>query len=431
MKSFVFLLIFLTLNPLVSEESFILRTSSKINWGKESNNQNWMNFRQWKIGQNLKDNAPQWKRTLFENTVIEKVGKVLQCIGTCKIYRGMFSHQIQYLSNVFEKDEIQTGEGSYLWVFLFDGTMLRLSPNTSITLREINIGKKSVLYHARLNLGHIFWHHRPRLELVKKKFSETDLLFLPLELKSANLILLKSKKSFDNKINFLDSREISLVERQYERLNTLILHNNKILNKKSKLYLTTKNGGIYSEDSTFHAIASKGKDLFINKDNLQFLGYKENLRENIQKDLKYFYLGYYGNIENLEKDFWYKIVGSEREVSKMRSQYFYTLNFLVKRIPTILVAREMLLKKSIEMFDEKITRNKLAKEFNYRLWTEEEIEKKLKFLQDYNRRIETENLFLTRKELNIDKNEDSIKDFNLIKEIKSFYKKSLKKYILR
>ena len=98
----------------------------------------WLDYKAWEVERAYRDQNPQWRIELRDILLSELVGKVVSCIGTCKIYRGKVFVNASYRSKIYEGDEIQTTEDSYAWVFLMDGTLVRIAPKSSISFKEIN-----------------------------------------------------------------------------------------------------------------------------------------------------------------------------------------------------------------------------------------------------------------------------------------------------
>ena len=105
----------------------------------------------------------------------------------------------------------------------------------------------------------------------------------------------------------------------------------------------------------------------------------------------------------------------------------HNVEFPSRKIPTILIAREMWLKKySSHFFDPSIDSLYLAKVYGYRLWTDEEIKLREKFLRIYIRRLETTNLLNTK---------SALAQFQMAKEevkgskfTSAFYSRAINKY---
>ena len=141
----------------------------------------------------IKDRFASWENLKRERELKERVGHVLDCRGKCLLFRGLGKNKIQFKSTLKEGDEIQTFKDSYLWFFLLDGTMVRLSPLSSITLKEINLTEKEVFIHARVNFGNLLWLSRDDVGFSEIKQRETDTLFKPIPLYEA-LPKVKKKK---------------------------------------------------------------------------------------------------------------------------------------------------------------------------------------------------------------------------------------------
>ena len=151
---------------------------SLIQW-KELDHKEWLSFKKWKEEYEKREKFPPWERLKRERSLKERVGYVVDCRGECFLYRGLGKNKIQFKSTVREGDEIQTKKDSYLWLFLMDGTMVRVSPQTSLTMREINISPNEVFLHARINFGNVLWLSREGSFFDERSERETDALFHP------------------------------------------------------------------------------------------------------------------------------------------------------------------------------------------------------------------------------------------------------------
>ena len=104
---------------------------SLIQWG-EIDQKRWLSFKKWRENFEKREKFPPWERLKRERSLKEKVGRVVDCRGECFLYRGLGKNKLQFRSTVREGDEIQTSKDSYLWLFLLDGTMVRVSPYSSL-----------------------------------------------------------------------------------------------------------------------------------------------------------------------------------------------------------------------------------------------------------------------------------------------------------
>ena len=108
--------------------------ASLVDW-EELDEKRFLNIERWKVDLKVKESEPRWRRNLQERRLMEKVGYVIECVGNCRLYRGVGYSKVDYLSTLREGDELQTLEDSYLWAYFLDGTLVRMSPNGSITLK--------------------------------------------------------------------------------------------------------------------------------------------------------------------------------------------------------------------------------------------------------------------------------------------------------
>ena len=126
--------------------------------------ENWLSYDRWLHERTLKDKMPDWKVRLRDDRQMEHVGKILQCRGKCLVYRGTMSAPVRHLSRINEGDELKTEDDSVAWIYLMDGTLVRVGPKSSVSFLEINWSTSEVFHLVRLHQGHIFWHPRDSRE---------------------------------------------------------------------------------------------------------------------------------------------------------------------------------------------------------------------------------------------------------------------------
>ena len=112
-------------------------------------------------------------------------------------------------------------------------------------------------------------------------------------------------------------------------------------------------------------------------------------------------------LTKVESDKWLVVDEKGRNVAEAIDNIYWLAmgEFVTKRIPSLMVARELLLTKYSEFaFREKYDRNILASVDGYRLWgsiksssgeKKDDLELRLDFLKEYFRRIETTNLLVS------------------------------------
>ena len=127
---------------------------SVTDWGNLKMN-SFLSFKEWKVESDVRDQVPEWEKIVRERNHKEMAGRIYQCVGTCRVDRGESFFNGSHRTGLYEGDEIQTVGDSYAWIFLFDGTMVRLSPQSSITFNEFNVGV------SEDNLGHFSSHFLP------------------------------------------------------------------------------------------------------------------------------------------------------------------------------------------------------------------------------------------------------------------------------
>jgi len=399
------------------------QTKSLIDW-QGLNAKKWLDFESWKERSSFKDRVKYWEVLERVQRLKEPVGRVLSCRGDCRLFRDSGEHRIQHMSEIMESDEVLTYENSYLWVFLYDGTLVRLSPESSITVKEINISDEKIFLHARLNLGNILWLSRHKEDLVSQKLRETDSIFFPMDLYEANPLTRDGNISLDQYL-FGDQ---DVVTDQYSRTNNYVSKNNKFVSRSTEAMLVLPNGTIFGKEISMEAYVSiAGDNLFKLRDDKELLLAKQENREASVN------LRGYVNEERIPLDYstWYKIPMPAREVLSIESSAHMNINELMtKRIPSIYYAREMMLNKySRPIFNKELSIQKLARDYGYRKWNAKEIKLRQKFLWEFSRKLETSNLAVASRYRKDVLKKHSLKDKSVVRT--AFFDRALAKYLER
>jgi hypothetical protein len=338
-----------------------------------------------------KDKNPNDAKDKRDLQLKERMGFVLACVGSCDIYRGLKHSQARHLSSLREGDDIETGKDSYLWVFLLDGTLVRLAPESSVSLNEFNLSPSSLFYYVRVNIGNVLWWNRHGVNFKPHNRRETDTLFLPSPLLEANF---QEKEIKVTKDNFLQKSKKDL--RKYYRLNSFIKKNENIVNKKTFSFIVLPNATVMGSDFVADFVVLKYGKSYIKRRSSKTLNYMT------QEDSSYlnaFYRGFKnrGSLR-LMTDFWYEVNEDGKKIEKVEDDHFLSIGmFPTKSVPTILTTRELMFSKYSSFLYSKISRKSLSRKHGYRLWTDEEVKQRTSFLTEYTRRVETTNLNVVAK----------------------------------
>ena len=365
---------------------------SQIDW--ELLDANWLDYGLWKKERMIKDEYPEWQLTLRERRLNELMGRVLECVGECRLYRGEGYANANFRSPIREGDEVLTMEDSYLWIFMLDGTMVRLSPNSAISFKEINITASEIFLHARINMGNVLWLSRDKSKLQEQVLRETDTIFLPLafyEVAQTTHV----PEDYSDLFNFVDLEKEYAVK--YQKLNELIEQNNKFAEKESSAFIVLPNGTIWGQTGLrMELIVLAGDKSYVKNRSFKYLN--ESASEE-NKVASFFYRGLENREEmSLKQDQWYEIDERGRTIFPVDGKQFAIGELLTKRIPSILIARELLLQRYSQfLFDKKQDVISLARDHGYRMWDalsqeEGDLVRRLEYLKEYTRRLETTNL---------------------------------------
>lgn len=442
MKLAIFILYFLVLPSVFAQKkslNFKGVQRSLINW-KTVDPYHWLDLDLWKENLKVREQNPEWESLIKNRMLKERIGKVIQCVGNCLNFRGKSFNHLKFNSILREGDEIQTDSESYLWIFLFDGTLIRLSPSSSISFKEINVGIDEFFHHARINYGNILWLTRDTRKMEESNLRETDSLFLPLDFLEANPKQKSTKIKESELERYLDINQSNLLHTKY--LNRLIQENNLfVLDKPTYSLIVMPNGSVFGRSLKMEFVVLDGGASFIKKRSAEQLKLKTGEIE--QEDqahsfpASFFYRGFENrDVSELEEEFWYQIgydgISLARSEQKNGPEYAMG-EFITSRITSILVARELLLREfSHNLFRHEINVNEFAANHGYRLWgsltksPKEDLRKRFEFLQEYTRRIETTNL-LEREKF---KTRQSLRGLEYVTEPFSnrFYIRALKDY---
>ncbi|MBF0206244.1 MAG: hypothetical protein HQK53_05085 [Oligoflexia bacterium] len=374
---------------------------SVIDWEQATKTpEDWMSYERWLDDSKKKESDKYWRVKRINENHREVAGRVLSCVGHCLHYRGTGYSNPDFRSIILEGDDLETRDNSYLWIFLQEGTLVRLAPNSSITFNELDVSKGKNFIYARVNQGLIYWYSRNGNKMDDDNLSETDTIFLPLKWYAANVFKkVQSPVGNEELISVLDDDD---TQRQHvARLNNLLKKNNQFFSRPTYTLLVMPNGNIYGKNLQTLLFVNYLKDSFIKcystdngidgKNEFAFRGYT-NL-----------------NTSELKVNQWYRVKDSGMEINDFPDggKVFAFSELLIRRPVSILVARELMLEYySKELFSPELTAKEMQQKHGYYLWNEAnqleigksneqftyELDLRIAFLQEYTRRIETTNL---------------------------------------
>jgi hypothetical protein len=350
--------------------------------------EDFLSINTWLIERKIKDETPDWKIRLRQAEHKELVGKVLQCKGTCEVYRGSNKANVQHLSRITEGDEIKTAKDSVAWIYLMDGSLMRLSPETSVSINEFNLTKSDFFILARLNQGHIFFHPRTVKDLPLDLAPETDSVSLPLLVRDANQQFYeRGVYGFQNdeqRVSEVLNLDETAVKNQVAVLNSYKADNNPIMNFKSRVMIVTPNSTLVTKDVSFdYVYLPGGKGYFKKRTGEEGDEFSLHLR------------GYAMTQAFTVGDMtWHEVDQNGRNYNPLTDVpgTLQVLELITKRIKSIELARELWVRDfTLPIMKSKSDANLLAKDFGYTLWGDE-MSRRFDFLVEYTRRIETTNL---------------------------------------
>jgi hypothetical protein len=383
---------------------YLDQNRSLIDWANQDQEE-WLSFKRFEARQKLKDAKPEWEKILLEKNRAETVGRVIDCIGNCRNYKGLGFNNTRFRSVLREGDEFTTVGNSYAWIYLFDGTIVRVSPDSSITFKEINISQDEFFIHARVNFGNIVWLSREKQLLLEHNDRETDTYFLPISLFDANRIQQDKSAREDDLISLLDESKDNL--NHLKKLNAMVEKNNKIMDKRRTLALiVAPNGSVSGYDLMLEFVVLVGGNSYIKKRTREFQGYP---KETPNPNVTFYFRGFENQATlKLPDQEWMEIERNGRSIEPyIKPEQFGFGELLSKRVTTIMIAREKFFKNYTEPLILAKRPLDLARDFGYRTWSAINFEqetglrsdmfKRYQFLLEYTRRLETSNILNTNK----------------------------------
>lgn len=348
----------------------------------------YLNVTTWLIERKHKDETADWKIRLRSVEHKELVAKVLQCKGECSVFRGVNKASVQHLSRILEGDELRVEKNSVAWIYMMDGSLMRVSSESAVSFQEINFKNNEVFALVRLNQGHVFWHPREKSAFEINTLAETDSLSLPLMIRESNQAFFERKifqKQTDSEhlTEILDLDELSAKD-QISKLNEMRKENDPKMTSSTKVMIVSPNSTLVARETSFDFVFVPGEKSYFKKRTTR-LGEEFSL-----------YLRGYSDTEvkNISEMSWHEVSVNGRAVEPMANVpgHLQVLELLTKRIKTIELAREFWVRDfSAPVFEHVNQAEVLGRKYGYYLWGDD-YEKRINFLAEYTRRIETTNL---------------------------------------
>lgn len=353
----------------------------------------WLDFEKWKYHSDTKDKVSNWRAYVQYQKNREGVGVVVDCVGSCEVYRGLGKNRARFLSKIKEGDDIFVGKDSFLWVFLYDGSLVKISSKSSISIKEINISSSEIFFHLRLNFGHMSFLSRTGFQKKVDKKRETDALFSKIKMYGANTWEKQVPTAMYKDV--LDPVDDSYQKDKVDHLNSIIDTNKQIKMLDTYLFLVLPNGTIFTSNPQIEAVSLLGGESYFLDKSFEEINEDKN-REN--RSRKVFFRGHQNQ---RTKDFdlgkWYKFDSFGRSIEEVSNNKLFPLRFLTRKITTLNVGRELLFNKYGREFHEHFDEEFTYVESNYRPWgkineKKSDLYQRLEFLKEYTRRVETTNM---------------------------------------
>lgn len=343
---------------------------------------------EWLVERDLKDKAATIRFDLRDKRQHEHVGKVLQCRGTCEVYRGLHKARVQHLSRINEGDELKTDADSVAWIYLMDGSLVRLGPLSAVSFQEMNISKNEIFHMLRIHQGHIFWHPRSKEEFPVELSPETDAISLPLLVRNANQTHFE-RILFQSQIDAKRSEESANLEdtaitEQIKKINELKSENNKASAPETRVMMIAPNGSLVAKQTSFDLVHVPGGKSYFKK------------RHSSEGHSLAVHLRGYTKPEPIlmAEESWHEIDPTGRSSIKVEPVIgpLDVTELLTRRIKSLELAREIWFQSyTVPILRTLNNPKQLALDHGYILWGDE-LERRIQFLTEYSRRIETTNL---------------------------------------
>lgn len=398
--------------------------------------ESFLSFKEWREEADIRSQIPESERLVRERNHREVVGHMYQCIGVCRVDRGEGFFNGSYRTRIYEGDEVQTIDDSYAWIFLFDGTMVRLSPHSSITFNEFNVGIQENFINARVNAGNVLWLSRHEKQFEETNIRETDVIFFPYSEYESLPINLERPYIEDDLLELISVPNTQV--NHYKTLNEKIAENNKLTKgKPTYAFLVMPNATLMGISPSVEMVSLMGGVSYFKKRSSQSLGEVKN--DDITNDLFLQLRGFDNkSLNSMQEDLWIAVDDKGRSYAAAEDTHWLDMGeFMTKRIPSIMLGREIFLKRYSEfVFRGMYNAALLAKEDGYLLWgkikslegeNKSNLELRIEFLKEYYRRVETSNLMSSARirERLVERGEKSLKmeygDYFFITALNRYY----------
>lgn len=312
------------------------------------------------------------KREAIERGYREEVGRVITCIGSCRIERGQGGYDLSYRSLIIEGDTIETGKDSYLWVALKNGNMLRLSSLTKLQIPEINLTPKRAHFSMVLVRG--FIHHIDRRDdpiFAGDGLIDTDTIIFPLRYKQANLEYYYWRKF----------KGLSKKRSTREELFNLY----RVEKSKADQF----NGSDFSREYFIHTAHGdfmvKNTSFMMSFQARDGAYWRHGLVEGTVQPAKVQLRKAKAFEETLLSQKWYVVKRGEVEVKPELDLEFTGEKFIIERGIAVRLVRDHFFNKYFSALFKNLVANKriATAEQGARIWTDKELDQRIKYYKDY------------------------------------------------
>ncbi len=271
-----------------------------------------------------------------------EVGIVLDCYGRCEQETKQYNRRLSFGRPVKLKETLKTSKNSSLWLFLYEGSLLRLAPDSLIEIKElkVNFNEKSSHLAIEVHRGHVF--ALPRTREIKSIEIDSFRELFPLFEVEANAFWDLYLFNETQKDIILDMKSDKFIEFRLKNLQNFLNKNNEVFSITEQYYtIHSPNFIIQSKSRPIDFIYLIGDGAIVGSRN-DFKGIK--FPSNKMKS--YLPMIQYKEVD-MKNGNWYKVLKKEAKIHT-NDLGIIEYKIYMKSFSTFLKAREIFIEKFIK-----------------------------------------------------------------------------------
>lgn len=297
------------------------------------------------------------------------VGEIIASIGDVRLNRegGRIDGNAKF---IYEGDIIETRISGSCWIALLDGTLFRLSPETSISISEVIFNASFFQSFVRVNKGEIFAINRSRVGENKNNGRFLDLIFLSV----------LEPELIEQALRYFDETLFSTKKIKFrDLLNYLKIYTNDFKFEDWKL----KAGHIFYNENMLVNIESGSTHIFVD----EFDSYiKVSGSGDKATKPKYTTVAYDGVSSDLDFGKWYRFKSGTPE----ENDYMNDKEFSIKMVTSNLSPFYFLRERFMNKYSYYINNSEIFPTIkNFSNYKGEKFQKRVDFVLDYFKKSET------------------------------------------